>query len=49
MKKFLRFVLLAALLVPLGARAQSLTVADGTATNAYIPVYGLWADDYTRI
>ena len=50
MKKFLRFVLLAALLVPLGARAQSLTltVADGTATNSTVPVYGLWADDYTR-
>ena len=25
-----------------------LTVADGTETNSYIPVYGLWMDDYTR-
>ena len=46
MKKFLRFLLLAALMVPLGARAttDTLTVADGTATSNYIPIYGLWAD-----
>ena len=25
-----------------------ITVADGTTTNSYIPVYGLWMDDYTR-
>ncbi|MBR1549544.1 MAG: fibronectin type III domain-containing protein, partial [Bacteroidales bacterium] len=39
-------MLLSALLVPLGARAQSstLTVADGTSTNDYLPVYGSWID-----
>jgi len=25
-----------------------LTVCDGTSTSSYIPVYGLWHDDYTR-
>jgi len=45
MKKFLRFLLFAALMVPLGARAQqTLTVADGTTTNGYIPVYGFYTD-----
>jgi len=44
MKKFLRFLLLAALMVPLGARAQSLTVANGTTTNSYVPIYGYYAD-----
>ncbi|MBR1549481.1 MAG: hypothetical protein IJ634_02465 [Bacteroidales bacterium] len=39
-------MLLAALLVPLGARAttDTLTVADGTETNSYVPIYGYWAD-----
>ncbi len=27
---------------------QTLTVADGTSTNSYVPVYGLWLDNYTR-
>jgi hypothetical protein len=31
-----------------GGFAGELTVADGTATSSYIPVYGLWMDDYTR-
>jgi len=51
MKKMLRFWLLAALMVPLGANAtiDTLTVAAGDSTNAavtngYIPIYGLWAD-----
>ena len=46
MKKFLRFLLLAALMVPLGARAttDTLTVADGSATSSNLPIYGLWAD-----
>ena len=26
----------------------SITVADGTTTNSYVPVYGLWCDYYTR-
>ena len=46
MKKFLRLLLLAALMVPLGARAttDTLTVADGSATSSNLPIYGLWAD-----
>ncbi|MGX8713511.1 MAG: choice-of-anchor J domain-containing protein [bacterium] len=48
MKTFLRFVLLAALLVPLGTHAQTLTVADGTATNSNVPVYGLYTDEFLR-
>ena len=31
-----------------GGFSGELTVADGTATSSYIPVYGLWMDDYTR-
>ncbi|MBR4787574.1 MAG: fibronectin type III domain-containing protein [Bacteroidales bacterium] len=27
---------------------QTLTVGDGTETNSYVPVYGLWMDDYIR-
>ena len=27
---------------------ETLTVADGTSTNSYVPVYGLWMDNYTR-
>ncbi|MBO7052785.1 MAG: fibronectin type III domain-containing protein, partial [Prevotella sp.] len=39
-------LLVAALLVPWVTNAQTttLTVADGTETNSYIPIYGLWAD-----
>ena len=50
MKKFLSILMLvAALVVPGASRAQlQLTVADGTTTNSYVPIYGLWADDYTR-
>ncbi|MBR4774188.1 MAG: fibronectin type III domain-containing protein, partial [Bacteroidales bacterium] len=48
MQKFLRNLTLVALMVlPWVASAQNtLTVADGTATNAYVPVYGLYADAY---
>ena len=31
-----------------GGFSGELTVADGTATSSYVPVYGLWMDDYTR-
>ena len=46
MKKFTKLFALAALLIaPFVATAQAeLTVADGTATNSNIPVYGLWTD-----
>ncbi len=39
------------MMLTLGASsfAQStLTVADGTTTNSYVPIYGLWADAYLR-
>lgn len=38
------FTLLAVVLMALGVRAGELTVADGTATNQYIPFYGFFAD-----
>ena len=50
MRKFIHLMALAALLtVPSLARSQStLTIGDGTATNAYVPVYGFYADAYLR-
>ncbi len=53
MKRFYKFLmpalLLIALAVPLGSRAQeTVTVAQGTTTNSYVPIYGLWMDDFTR-
>ncbi len=47
MKKILRlFALMALLAVPIGASAttDTITVANGTETNNYLPIYGLWAD-----
>ena len=44
---FLRMLLLAALCVPWVTHAQStLTVADGTSTNQYVPIYGWYGDAY---
>ncbi len=46
MKKLFSFLL--TVLIGLGSlqlSAQSVTVADGNVTNAYIPLYGLWMDD----
>ena len=50
MQKFLRtLTLLACLAMPWVAQAQNtLTVADGTATNQYVPVYGFYVDDFVR-
>ena len=31
-----------------GGYVGEITVAEGTATSTYIPVFGLWMDDYTR-
>ena len=31
-----------------GGFTGEITVADGTTTSSYVPVYGLWMDDYTR-
>ena len=31
-----------------GGDRGELTVCDGTSTSSYIPVFGLWMDDYTR-
>jgi hypothetical protein len=51
MQKFLRTLMLAvAMLLPFASQAQTmyLTVADSTATNNYVPVYGLYVDDFVR-
>ena len=46
MKKSLSLLLFAVLLLPLGAHAvtDTLVVADGTATNSFVPIYGGYAD-----
>ena len=45
MKKVLFFLMIALLCLPLAMRAQvTLTVADGTNTNGYVPVYGYYCD-----
>ena len=44
MKKFLTILLLLATMFPFAAKADQLTVNDGTATNQYIPIYGYYAD-----
>ena len=31
-----------------GGFTGEVTVADGTATSSYVPVWGLWVDDFTR-
>ena len=43
-------MLAVAVLLPLASHAQTmyLTVADSTATNSYVPVYGLYVDDFVR-
>ncbi len=49
MRKHYLLLFLAALLLPLGAKAQeTLTVADSTATSGTIPVWGLWLDENTH-
>lgn len=50
MKKFrLSLLLLSLLLSVVGARADNvLTVHDGTVTNAYVPIYGMWCDAYLK-
>ena len=51
MQKFLRNLMLTvAMLLPFASQAQTmyLTVADSTATNDYVPVYGLYVDDFVR-
>ena len=45
MKKSLFFIVLMAMFGPLAMNAQeTLTVCDGTATNDYVPIYGLYVD-----
>ena len=39
-----KLLLLLAFLVPWVANAQTLTVANGTATNTYVPIYGFYLD-----
>ena len=47
LKSIKRLLLVAALLVPWVTNAQTttVTVADGTETSSYLPIYGLWADE----
>ena len=42
------FSLLVLLVAATGAWTEELTVHDGTATNAYVPVYGFYADAYLK-
>ena len=45
-KHLQKLLLIAALLVPWVTNAQTtVTVADGTETNSYIPIYGFYADE----
>ncbi len=49
MKRLLSLWALLALLLPLATQAQqTLTVANGTTTNEYVPVYGYYLDDFCR-
>ena len=50
MKKFLlNLLLLAAMVLPFATQAQmTLTVHNGTATNSYVPVYGLYTDAFLK-
>lgn len=48
-KLWVSVVTIVALTIPMGLKSQNtLTVADGTATNNYVPIYGLYVDDYLR-
>lgn len=46
-RKRLPFLLLALLLMAVGARAEEIMVNDGTASNNQVPIYGFNADSYT--
>lgn len=49
MQKFLRIMMLAALMLPFASKAQNtLTVYDGTTTSNVIPAYIFYYDDFTR-
>ena len=48
MKKVLLLMLMFLTLGVCGFAQSTLTVADGTETNEYVPVYGYYADDYLR-
>ena len=44
MKMFFTLFAMLAFLLPMVRAQETLTVNDGTATNSYIPVYGMWVD-----
>lgn len=44
MKRLLLLITLTALLVPWAVQADELTINDGTTTNSYVPIYGLYTD-----
>lgn len=48
MKKNLLFLMLALIACAFGARADELTVYEGSQTNTQVPIYGSWADAYQK-
>ena len=44
MKRLFLLITLTALLVPWAVQADELTINDGTTTNSYVPIYGLYTD-----
>lgn len=51
MKLFSKFLIVLLLLIPVALRGQNYgdhIVADSTATNRYVPIYGYYADNYMR-
>ncbi len=54
MKQFYKLMMPLALIVAMAfpanitAQTETLVVANGTTTNSYVPVYGLYVDDYVR-
>ena len=48
MKKVILLMLMFLTMGISGFAQNTLTVADGTTTNSYVPVYGFYVDDYVR-
>ena len=48
MKKFIYSLVLCALAALPSVAQETLTVYDGGATNAYVPVYGFYADAFNK-
>ena len=48
MRKFLASLLLLVTMLPFAAKAEELTVYDGTVTSQYVPMYVYYFDEFTR-